>query len=175
MAKYYKIAKRGTNFKQRVWELTKEEWDVEMGDYACEADDFYAEDEDGHVDCEAIDAHIRELVEQAEEEARSDYGLDAGDYTLYIKEDHTCATVKAGGEVEFYDELEDCIEYKIDVVKALADAGYTAYRIRKENILAEGTMQKLRRFDTSISLDTLGKLCRLLDLQPSDIIEYSCH
>jgi DNA-binding Xre family transcriptional regulator len=38
--------------------------------------------------------------------------------------------------------------------------------------MAEGTMQKLRRFDTSISLDTLGKLCRLLDLQPADIIEY---
>lgn len=65
------------------------------------------------------------------------------------------------------------IRFKVDIIKALADAGYTAYRVRKENIMAEGTMQKLRKGSTSISLDTLGKLCELLNVQPADLIEYS--
>lgn len=171
--KYFKIANRGTRTVQRVWELTKAEWDVEMGDYANNADDFYAETEDGELDYEAIDAHISELVEQAEEDAKSDYGLDTGDYTLYIKEEHICVTVKAGGEVEFYDEYENHIEYSIDVLKELANAGYSTYRLREEKILPESVISKLRRYDTSISLDTLGKLCKLLNMQPGDIIEYN--
>jgi hypothetical protein len=46
---------------------------------------------------------MSELIEQAEEEARSDYGLDTGDYILYIRSDHISATVRASGEVKFYD------------------------------------------------------------------------
>lgn len=171
--KYFKIANRGTRTTQKIWELTQEDWNVEMGDYAANADDFYAETEGGETDYEAMDAHMNELIEQAEEEARSEYGFDNGDYTLYIKGDDICATVKADGSVEFYDENEGGIDYKIDVIRALESAGYNSARIRAEKIFPEGTVQKFRRLDTSISLDTLGKLCRLLDMQPADLIEYS--
>ena len=63
------------------------------------------------------------------------------------------------------------LTYKIDVVKALADAGFNSNRIRKERIFPESTLQKLRQGSTNISLDTLARICRILDKQPSDIIE----
>lgn len=78
-------------------------------------------------------------------------------------------------EMRVWEDDKPGIRFKISIINALANAGYTTYRIRKENIIAEGTMQKLRKGSTSISLDTLGKLCELLGVQPSDIIEYSCH
>lgn len=76
-------------------------------------------------------------------------------------------------EMRVWEDEKRGIRFKVSIINALANAGYTAYRIRKENILAEGTMQKLRKNSTSISLDTLGKLCELLDMQPADLIEYS--
>lgn len=76
-------------------------------------------------------------------------------------------------EMRVWEDDKPGIRFKVSIINALANAGYTAYRIRKENILAEGTMQKLRKDSTSISLDTLGKLCELLDMQPADLIEYS--
>lgn len=76
-------------------------------------------------------------------------------------------------EMRSWEDDKPGIRFKVSIINALAKSGYTAYRIRKENILAEGTMQKLRKGSTSISLDTLGKLCELLDVQPSDLIEYS--
>ena len=36
------------------------------------------------------------------------------------------------------------IKYKIDVLAALKSAGYSTYRLRKEKILAESTMQQFR-------------------------------
>ncbi len=60
--------------------------------------------------------------------------------------------------------------YKIDVMKALADKGYTANRMRKEKILGEGTMQNLRA-KRGISTETLNTICVILRCQPSDIIE----
>ena len=33
------------------------------------------------------------------------------------------------------------IVYKVDIIKALKEAGYSTYRIRKEKILAEASLQ----------------------------------
>lgn len=63
------------------------------------------------------------------------------------------------------------IRYKIDVMEALKKAGYSTYRIRKEKILAESTMQKLRE-GVPVSTDNLDTLCRLLGIQPGDLFEY---
>lgn len=63
------------------------------------------------------------------------------------------------------------VRYKLDVLAALKDAGYSTYRLRKEKLLPEGTIQHLRD-GTGISFESLGVICRLLGKQPGDILEY---
>jgi len=63
------------------------------------------------------------------------------------------------------------LTYKIDVMAALKAAGYSTYRIRKEKLLAESTLQSLRD-NKSISWDNIAAICALLDCQPGDIMEY---
>ena len=63
------------------------------------------------------------------------------------------------------------ITYKIDVLTALKAAGYNTNRIRKEKLLSESTLQRLRKGEL-INGENLGKLCELLRCQPGDILEY---
>ena len=63
------------------------------------------------------------------------------------------------------------VKYKIDVLKALKEAGYSTYRIQKEKILSQRTLQNIRE-EKSISHEVLGRLCELLNCQPGDILEY---
>lgn len=63
------------------------------------------------------------------------------------------------------------LRFKIDVISALKGKGYTTYRIRNEKILSESTLQKLRT-GKGISWENIETICRLLDCQPGDIIEY---
>lgn len=62
------------------------------------------------------------------------------------------------------------IQYKIDVMKALAERGFTANRMRREKILSESTMQNLRR-GGNITAETLNVICIILRCQPSDVLE----
>lgn len=64
------------------------------------------------------------------------------------------------------------IEYKIDIMSALAEKGYTTYKIRQEKIFSEATLQKFRNNDTSITIDNINRLCCLLDMPVSKIIKY---
>lgn len=64
------------------------------------------------------------------------------------------------------------IKYKIDVLAALKAAGYSTYRLRKEKILAESTLQQFRKGEI-VSTENLAKLCELLKCQPGDILEYA--
>ena len=63
------------------------------------------------------------------------------------------------------------IQYKIDVLAALKEAGYNTGRIRKEKIMGEAMLQKLRSGQL-ISWATLELICELLGCQPGDVIEY---
>ena len=63
------------------------------------------------------------------------------------------------------------LKYKIDILQALKEIGFTSYKIRKERIIGEQQMQKIRSGEIA-SKDTLNTLCRLLDCQPGDILEY---
>ena len=63
------------------------------------------------------------------------------------------------------------IKFKVDVLEMLKDAGYTTYRIKKEKLLAESTVQKLRN-DEMVSIDNISRLCQVLQCQPGDIIVY---
>ena len=63
------------------------------------------------------------------------------------------------------------LKYKINVIAALKEAGYSTYRIRNEKILTEAQLQHIRR-NHLLTHDALDKLCRLLDCQPGDLLEY---
>ena len=63
------------------------------------------------------------------------------------------------------------IIYKIDVLAELREAGYSSARIRKEKLIPEGSLQNIRE-NKMIAIKTLDTLCRLLDMQPGNIIKY---
>ena len=62
------------------------------------------------------------------------------------------------------------LRYKVDILAALKAAGYSTYRLRKEGIFGERTVQQLR--EGEVSPACLDKLCALLGCQPGDILEY---
>ena len=53
------------------------------------------------------------------------------------------------------------LKYKIDVITALKDKGYTTYTLRKSKLLSESTIQKLRE-GLGVSWENLDTLCGLL-------------
>lgn len=61
------------------------------------------------------------------------------------------------------------IRYKFNILDALKAAGYTTYRIRKENLLGQATLQQLRKGEL-VSWANIDKICRLLNCQLGDII-----
>ena len=63
------------------------------------------------------------------------------------------------------------MKYKVDVLAALKEKGYNTNTIRKEKIMGEAMLQKLRS-GQMVSWATLETLCSLLDCQPGDLIEY---
>jgi len=63
------------------------------------------------------------------------------------------------------------LRYKIDVLAALKEAGYSSYRLRKEKLLSESTLQKLRD-GIIVSTDVIEQLCGLLNCQPGDLLEH---
>ena len=63
------------------------------------------------------------------------------------------------------------LQFKLDVMSALKKKGYTTYKIRNEKILSESTLQKLRS-GKGVSGENIETLCRLLECQPADLLEY---
>ncbi len=61
------------------------------------------------------------------------------------------------------------VRYKIDVLEALRAKGYSSYRIRKEKLLSERTIQALRE-GRGISFESLGRICEMLDCDIPDIL-----
>lgn len=63
------------------------------------------------------------------------------------------------------------LEYKINILAALQAEGYTTYRLRKEKLLSESTIQKLRDRE-GLAWSNLETICKLLNAQPGDLFEY---
>lgn len=63
------------------------------------------------------------------------------------------------------------MRYKENMLDALKSAGLTTYQIRRERLLSEGCVQSLRA-EKPISWSNIEALCRLLKMQPGDILEY---
>jgi putative transcriptional regulator len=64
------------------------------------------------------------------------------------------------------------MQFKIDILAALKEKGYNTTRIRTERLFSQSTLQKFRN-NQGVSWDNLETLCRLLECQPGDFIEYS--
>ena len=63
------------------------------------------------------------------------------------------------------------LKYKLDILEALKEKGYSSYYLRKEKLLSESTIQKLREGE-GVSWDNLNTFCKLLECDISDILEY---
>ena len=63
------------------------------------------------------------------------------------------------------------LKYKVDILQSLKNVGYSSYRLRREKIFGESTLQKIRTGSTNLSLESLGQICALLHCQPGDLIE----
>lgn len=64
------------------------------------------------------------------------------------------------------------LQYKIDVLAALKEAGYNTNRIRTEGLLSQSTLQKFRK-NQGVSWENIERLCSLLDCQPGDILVFT--
>ena len=63
------------------------------------------------------------------------------------------------------------IQYKIDVLAELKKKGYSTAHIREEKLIGQSYLQQLRHGDL-VSWKTIDTLCRLLECQPGDLVEY---
>lgn len=63
------------------------------------------------------------------------------------------------------------IVYKVDILSELKNKGITSYKMRKEKIIGERTIQQLRN-NQLVSWDTLAKVCDMLNCKPGDLLDY---
>ena len=63
------------------------------------------------------------------------------------------------------------LRYKVDVLNALKEKGYNTNKIRTEGLLSQSTLQKFRK-NQGVSWENLETLCKLLECQPGDLIEF---
>ncbi len=63
------------------------------------------------------------------------------------------------------------LKFKIDILEALKLKGYTTYKLQQDKLLANSTIQKLRT-GGQLSWTNIETICKLLNCQPGDIIEY---
>ena len=59
--------------------------------------------------------------------------------------------------------------YKINILEALKEKGYTTYYIRQNKLLSESTLQRLRNNQT-ISMTSLMTISELLNMNITEII-----
>lgn len=73
-------------------------------------------------------------------------------------------TVKKGGAIMpiKYDKL----------LKLLEEKGFTSYRIRKEKILGQATLTAIKNGTGGLDHRSIARLCKALNCQPGDIMEY---
>jgi putative transcriptional regulator len=62
--------------------------------------------------------------------------------------------------------------YTINVLQALKEKGYNTTRIRRENILSQSTLQKLRE-GKPLASSNIDTICGLLECQPGDFIKWA--
>ena len=64
------------------------------------------------------------------------------------------------------------LKYKINIADALERKGFNTYKAKITKILSQDTLKKIKKEDTNISLESINRICIILDMQPKDLIEY---
>ena len=59
----------------------------------------------------------------------------------------------------------------LKLLNLLEEHGLTTYKIRKEKIISESTLQNIRE-GKRITTDSIAALCEALNCQPGDLLEY---
>ena len=54
----------------------------------------------------------------------------------------------------------------------LKEKGYTTYKIRKDKLIGQGTLTALKNGTGGLDSKTISRLCKVLECQPGDIMEY---
>ena len=54
----------------------------------------------------------------------------------------------------------------------MANQGITSYTLKRDNIIGQATFKKIKE-GGDIDTRTIAKLCKLLNCQPGDILEYT--
>lgn len=57
------------------------------------------------------------------------------------------------------------------LIKRMQEAGINSYTLKKDNIIGQATYKKILE-GGDIDTRTIAKLCKLLNCQPGDIVEY---
>ena len=57
------------------------------------------------------------------------------------------------------------------LIKRMEEQGITSYTIKKDNIIGQATFKKIKE-GGDIDTRSIAKLCKLLNCQPGDIMEY---
>ena len=58
------------------------------------------------------------------------------------------------------------------LLNLLQEQGYTSYRIKKENIIGQATLTKIKKGIGGLDHRSIDNLCRVLGCQPGDLMEY---
>ncbi len=63
------------------------------------------------------------------------------------------------------------LTFKINILEKLKELGYSTYKMRRDKLLGEATIQKLRE-NRMVGIESIDAICQMLQCQPGDIIEY---
>ncbi len=66
----------------------------------------------------------------------------------------------------------EMLKYKINIADALERKGFNTYKAKTSKLLSQDTLKKIKHENTNISLESINKICIILDMQPKDLIEY---
>lgn len=58
-----------------------------------------------------------------------------------------------------------------NIIQKLSEAGWSSYRIRREKVLSESVVSRIRNGE-SITTVTINRLCQLCNCQPGDLMCY---
>ena len=63
--------------------------------------------------------------------------------------------------------------FKYDkLFKLLKEKGISSYKIRQENLISQAALTKMKNGTGNFDTRTLERICKLLNCQPGDIMEY---
>lgn len=63
--------------------------------------------------------------------------------------------------------------FKYDkLFELLKQKGISTYKIRQENLISQAALTKMKNGEGNIDTRTLERLCKLLQCQPGDLMEY---